>query len=227
MLKVFLGIGHGGADPGAVANGFKEEDLNLSIGKACRDELERNGVTVLMSRTVDENDPMSDVIKECNAFDPDLAADIHNNAGKGDGYEAYCHHLDYDNDGPSKILAKNIEAEVVALGQNSRGVKKKLGSTGKDYYAFIRSTKCPAVVLEGAFLDNPKDVQFIDTAAEQVALGKAYARGILKTLGVDAAAPWYQEAKTWCVNRQITDGTRPNDPATRAEVWAMLYRLNK
>ena len=30
--KVFVGIGHGGSDPGAVANGLKESNLALDIG---------------------------------------------------------------------------------------------------------------------------------------------------------------------------------------------------
>ena len=30
MKKVFIGVGHGGSDPGASANGFREKDLNLS-----------------------------------------------------------------------------------------------------------------------------------------------------------------------------------------------------
>lgn len=80
--RVFLGVGHGGSDPGAVANGFKEKDLNLSIALACKDELERHGVHVLLSRTKDENETLSEKTKECNAFNPDLALDIHNNAGK-------------------------------------------------------------------------------------------------------------------------------------------------
>lgn len=80
--KVFIGVGHGGSDPGAVANGFEEADLNLAIATATRDELVRHGVNVLMSRTKDEDDALDDEIKECNAFKPDLAIDIHNNAGK-------------------------------------------------------------------------------------------------------------------------------------------------
>jgi len=32
--KVFLGVGHGGTDSGAIGNGFKEKDLNLSIALA-------------------------------------------------------------------------------------------------------------------------------------------------------------------------------------------------
>lgn len=68
MAKVFIGVGHGGVDSGAVANGVKEKDLNLSIALACRDELVRHGVSVKMSRTKDENDPLSEEIRECKAW---------------------------------------------------------------------------------------------------------------------------------------------------------------
>ncbi len=35
MKKVFIGVGHGGADSGAIAHDKqKEKDLNLSIAKA-------------------------------------------------------------------------------------------------------------------------------------------------------------------------------------------------
>ena len=84
--KVFLGVGHGGTDPGA-SKYVVEKDVNLVMAKACRDYLEYNGVNVLMSRTKDENDPLSDEIKECNAYNPDLAVDVHNNAGGGDGFD--------------------------------------------------------------------------------------------------------------------------------------------
>ncbi len=79
MKKVFLGVGHGGNDSGA-SKYLVEKDVNLVMAKACRDYLEYNGVQVLMSRTKDENDPITDEIKECNAFNPDLAVDIHNSA---------------------------------------------------------------------------------------------------------------------------------------------------
>lgn len=177
--KVFIGVGHGGSDPGAV--GYLEEaDVNLVMAKACRDYLEANGVNVKMSRTKDENDPISEEVRECNAFDPDLAVDIHNNSGGGDGFEVLHAHKG----GVGKTLAKNIEAEVKKIGQNSRGLKTRLNSEGNDYFAFIRSTKCPAVILEGVFVDNKKDVKIADTKAEQRAFGEAYARGILKTLGI-------------------------------------------
>lgn len=181
MKKVFIGVGHGGSDGGAVANGVKEKDLNLSIALACRDELERHGISVKMSRTKDENDTLSDEIKECNAFSPDLAVDIHNNAGGGDGAEAFYHY----GGGKSKTLAENILAEIAKAGQNSRGAKIRKNSSGNDYYGFIRQTSCPAVIIECAFVDNASDLKILATESQRKAMGVAIAKGILKTLGVE------------------------------------------
>ena len=179
-MKVFLGVGHGGSDPGAVANNTKEKDLNLSIALACRDELVRHGVSVKMSRDKDENDTISEEIKECNAYAPDLAVDIHNNAGGGDGGEVFYSHLG----GKGKTLAENILAEIVKVGQNSRGIKTRVNSQGKDYYGFIRQTSCPAVIVECAFVDNAADLKILATESQRKAMGIAIAKGILKALGV-------------------------------------------
>ena len=182
--KVFLGVGHGGADPGAEGGGLKEKDVNLGIALACQDELAKYGVLVKMSRTDDADDPLSEEIRECNAFDPDLALDIHINAGGGKGFEAFC----TLSGGKGKTLAEAIEAEVRAMGQTSRGVKTRANSAGRDYYGFVRSTKCPAVIAEFGFIDNAADRAKFDEAAEMDAIGRAYARGILKTLGYHVAA---------------------------------------
>ena len=187
MAKVFIGVGHGGTDSGAVANGLKEKDLNLAIALACREELTRHGVKVGMSRTKDENDPLANEVKECNAYNPDYAVEIHNNAGGGDGAEIYHHY----GGGKGKTLAQNILNEIVAIGQNSRGLKTKKNSSGKDYFGWIRDTKAPACLIECAFVDNKKDIAIIDTAAEQKKMGIAIAKGVLKTLGIK----WVAEKK--------------------------------
>lgn len=179
MAKVFIGVGHGGADPGAVGY-VVEKDANLIMALACCEVLTRHGVNVQMSRTKDENDELNEEIKECNAFNPDLAIDIHNNAGGGDGFEVY-HSI---GGGKGKTLAQNIESEIKSIGQNSRGVKTKPNKYGKDYFGFIRETKAPAVIVEGVFVDNATDAKIADTVAEQKAFGYAYAKAILKTLGI-------------------------------------------
>ncbi len=180
MAKVFLGVGHGLSDPGAVANGYLEKDLNLSIATHCNEELLRHGIVTLMSRVGDEEDSLNDEIRECNAFGPDLALDIHNNAGGGDGAETFYHY----GGGLSKTLAENILAEIVLIGQNSRGAKTKLGSDGRDYYGFIRQTVAPAVIVECAFVDHAEDVLAVSTEEKRRSMGIALAKAILKTLGI-------------------------------------------
>ena len=180
MSKVFIGVGHGGSDPGATGNGFQEKDLNLSIALACRDTLASSGVDVEISREADITSSLEERIRQCNRFDPDLALDVHNNAGGGDGAEVYHHYAG----GTGKTLAENILSEIVAIGQNSRGTKVKLNSAGRDYFGFIRQTSAPAVIVECAFVDNATDIQMVGTADKQKRMGQAIARGVLKTLGI-------------------------------------------
>ena len=212
--KVFIAVGHGGADPGAVANGIREKDVNLVIALACRNELVRHGVDVGISRTKDEDDKTT--VKECNAFNPDYALDIHNNAGGGDGAEIYHHY----GGGKSKTLAQNVLNAIVAIGQNSRGLKVKKNVWGKDYFAFIRETKCPAIIVECAFLDNKKDVQIIDTDAEQKAMGKAIAKGVLKELGIA-----YEEEKVVATAPNKLYKVQVGSYSVRSNAEAMVKKL--
>ena len=206
IKKVFLGVGHGGTDPGAVANGLREKDVNLGIALAAREHLERAGVEVLLSRYRDEDDSLAEEIRDCNAYGPDLAVDVHNNAGGGGGFKAYCSLVG----GASRKLAENIEVRVKAIGQNSRGVKTRPypGKPSLDYYGFIRETKAPAVLCEFAFLDTA-DRDAVDSPADQEAMGKALAMGILDTLGI----PW-QSPEKWAV--RIQHFTRREDAAETA-----------
>lgn len=171
--KVFLSAGHGGSDPGAVGYGMKEKDINLQIMLSCQNELVRHGVTVICSRITDENDPVSQEVKEANASGADIAVSFHTNAGRGNGSESYAY--------PGRTgwkLAELCEKHTKAIGQNSRGVK-----SGK-HLKFVRSTTMPAVLCECAFIDNDQDNDIIDTAEEQRAFGVAYAKAILEYLGI-------------------------------------------
>lgn len=184
MSKVFIGVGHGGKDSGAVGY-LIEKDVNLKMAKACRDYLVARDVEVLMSREKDENDSVSEEIKECNTFAPNLAVECHNNSGNGNGFEVY-----YSiGSKTGKKLAENIEAEVIKIGQNSRGIKTRANSSGGDYYGFVRETKCPAVICEGVFVDNAEDAKQADTDEECKKFGEAYAKGVLKTLGIADVPP--------------------------------------
>lgn len=182
MAKVFIGVGHGGSDSGAKANGLTEKDMNLVMALKCKETLEAAGVKVGISRITDEEDRLAEEIAECNAFAPDVAIEIHNNAGGGDGFEVYVQTGRKE----STELAKDIEARVLEIGQNSRGLKTKLTNTGADWFGWLRQVKAPAVLLEGVFLDS-KDHEIADTIDEQESFGFAYALGVLDYLGIDLA----------------------------------------
>lgn len=177
MSKVYIGVGHGGSDPGAVANGLKEKDLTLDISKALRDYLKRNGIDTKISREKDVDSSINSKVREANAWKADLFVEIHINAGGGDGAEVY--HTRFG--GKGKTLAQNILNSICKLGQQSRGIKTKV-ENGSDYFGVIRDTNMPAVLVECAFIDT-KDVWLVDTHAERVQMGEAIGRGVLETLG--------------------------------------------
>lgn len=184
MARVFIGVGHGGADPGAVSETWEEADINLVMALAMRDELERHGVVVGISRVTDENDILTEEISEANAFKPDLAVECHNNAGGGDGFEVY-RQTSTAYGQQSLRLAQKIEARVKAAGQNSRGIKTKLMANGQDWFGWCRQIKAPAVLCEGFFVDNPTDRKDFTATAAQQAMGVAYAHGVLDYLGIE------------------------------------------
>lgn len=191
MAKVYIGVGHGGSDPGAVKC-LVEKDIDLQMAKGCRDYLKEHGVDVLISRTGDIDSSINEKTTMCNHWGADLALDIHNNAGGGEGFEVW-HSV---NGGKGKVLAQNIEKEVVKIGQKSRGLKTKKNAYGSDYFGFIRQTKCPAIICEGVFVDNKADAAKADTEEKCRAFGVAYAKGILATLGMKTEQNANGETKT-------------------------------
>ena len=188
-IRVFIGVGHGGSDPGA--NKYvREKDANLTVALEMRKHLEAAGIIVGMSRTKDEDDPIGEEIREANNFGPDLAIEVHANAAGGDGFEAFIQTNQYADE--SRACAEAIEAEVKAIGQNSRGLKTKV-------FGWTNNVKAPAVLLEGFFVDNWNDAKDFDTVAEQQELGRAYARGVLKYLGVEAKPVEEPKAEAYIV----------------------------
>lgn len=174
MSKVFLSAGHGGTDPGAVGYGMKEKDINLQVMLSCQHELARHGVTVIVSRSKDENDPVTQEVREANASGANVAVSFHTNAGGGDGSETFY----WQGDANGLRLAQLCEKYTKELGQNSRGVKPG------NHLWFVKATKMTAVLCEIGFIDNDTDNDIFDTLTEQKAFGISYAKAILEYLGI-------------------------------------------
>lgn len=147
--------GHGGADPGATANGLREKDFTLQISMYQYARLQQLGVPVILTRKEDvtlDPGPRAKLVKESGAK---YCISNHINAGGGRGVETI--HSIYSN---GKLARKLFDA-VVAAGQTGRRVFTRTlpNNPRLDYYYMHRDTGAvETVILEYAFIDNGEDV---------------------------------------------------------------------
>lgn len=171
MPRIFIDPGHSITDPGAV--GYEvERDLNEKVSKFMNEYLLANYVCETKLDPV-TNTSLSAVAERANAWKADLLVSNHFNAGGGDGYEA----LVYSE--KTKALGEVFEKHVKAIGQNSRGVKYRPG------LAVLRQSNMPAVLNEGAFVDNKKDIEDWNDDAELKKMGEAYAKAAAEALNLE------------------------------------------
>lgn len=241
MAKVYVDAGHGGSDPGAIGvSNIEEEDITLPVAKYLQTELERQGITVKMSRTTDTTKKVSERAKEANDWGADIVCSIHCNAyGKesAKGTEV----LIYAKGGNAEKIAKNVYDNLLScLKTEDRGIKERpdLG--------ILRDTKAPAILCELAFITNKADKAKIDEANEQKSCAVAICKGICSYLGITykkeetkMATKFNDEAKipAWAlpsVKKAADAGImlgdekgnfNPNNNLTRAEAAVIVARL--
>lgn len=170
--KIYINPGHSDKDPGAV--GFeKERDLNVKVSQYQQDYLLANyDCQVRMNPGTLGN--LSAIAKDANDWGADIFVSNHFNAGGGDGWEG----LVYNS---ARVpLGQIFEKHAKEAGQNSRGVKLRPD------LAVLRLTNMPAVLNEGAFVDNKTDIADWNEDGELKKLGIAYAKATAEFLKLDA-----------------------------------------
>lgn len=169
--KVYINPGHSDRDPGAV--GYEtERKLNVKVSEYQREYLLENyDCEVRMNPGT--MDSLTEICNDANNWGANLFVSNHFNAGKGDGYEALVYNQ------KRVELGKIFEKHVKAIGQNSRGVKLRPD------LAVLKRTNMPAVLNEGAFVDNKKDIQDWNDDAELKKMGIAYAKAAAEFLKLE------------------------------------------
>ena len=215
--KVYIGVGHGGADPGAVAQGFRESDLALRVSLHCDKALRDIGIITMISRISDISFPAAQKVPQANAFNPDVSIDIHFNAGGGRGCESFHKPGNANEIRLSNILCRHVSA----LGLSNRGAKPSQGSFS---FGMVLSIRAVANLFECAFVDSA-DKQFFDTDEKLQSIGVAIAKGICEYLGVTfTEKPVEKPAGLFAVVRQTTALSSLED--ARAEA-ARLNNVDK
>ncbi len=110
---VVIDAGHGGKDPGAVANGVREKDINLRVARLMADMLKKEGLRVVLTRSTDVYLQLSQRTSIAIKEDADAFVSLHCNAlPKGrsaQGMEIYLMALPSDKHAMELALIENRE----------------------------------------------------------------------------------------------------------------------
>jgi len=158
VARIAVFAGHGGSDPGAVGNGFRESDMNLAVSNQASNILRGWGYTVINNRTTDTDRSITRDANLANDSRVDATVEIHLNSNYGvpaTGTEAF---ISIRDTGRARAIANAILQRIAALGYTNRGVKTRVNAAGQDALGIIRQTNMPTVLMELAFINNPQDM---------------------------------------------------------------------
>ena len=156
-----------------------EKDVNLDEALRLAQLLRAAGLEVVMTRSTDvyvSLDERSDVARRTGA---DIFLSVHNNGNRDArvrGTEVY-HQQGSD---LGAALARRVLAGIVARASTSaRGAFTRAGRQGDDYYAVLRNTPVPALIIEGAYLSNPVEARLLADPVFRQRLADGIAAGVL------------------------------------------------
>ena len=154
-MKISINAGHGGNDPGAVGNGYKEADLARQITAEFTKQARARGVDVHDGTA--PGGGLTDSIKLINASKSDMAISIHLNAGGGTGTEVYRWRTAMQ--ATINQAAAMSAAIAGAYGWANRGQKSDVTPRLPLGMAFIRDTTMAAYLIEWCFIDSAADIK--------------------------------------------------------------------
>lgn len=165
MTKIVVNGGHEpNVDSGALGSRSTEAEVTQKLMLLVAAYLEKAGCDVMAVQTAD----LAEICDVTNRWGADILVSIHCNAfnKKAKGTETFCYYGSREGD----ALAHHIQSQIVtSLATANRGVKEA------GYYV-LKYTKCTAVLVETAFIDNLGDEQLLLDRADDFA--RAIARGV-------------------------------------------------
>lgn len=172
--KILIDAGHGGQELGARGpNGYPEKDVNLIVAQLLKQELQRRGAKVIMTRETDIDVSLQARVATIDKVKPDLALSIHYNALPDDG--------DAMNTQGIGMFWYHPQANDLAIFLHDFLVKKLNRPSYGVFWnnlALTRPHTAPSVLLELGFMINPTEFEWITDSQAQKKLAKTLAEGI-------------------------------------------------
>lgn len=182
-VRICIDPGHGGTDPGALYDGIREAAVVLDYAHMLRDDLERRGHRVMLTRETDLAVPLLERAQLSNLFEADCFLSLHCNASTNHAaWGAWTIHANGSVLG--RRLADNIFTELEALDgvANPAGVRKVLADAtpwvAGRRLTVLRRTIAPSVLLELGFLSNADERERLISEDHRAAVCWAIRRGL-------------------------------------------------
>ncbi|MDD4164695.1 MAG: N-acetylmuramoyl-L-alanine amidase [Eubacteriales bacterium] len=191
-LTIIIDPGHGGEDPGAVANGFKEKELNLAIASKLQELLSISGYNVVMTRSTDillykEGEEkrkkyydLHNRLKIIESYENCIYVGIHMNkfpVEKYNGLQTFYSQVN----SLSKDLALCVqESSKLLLPDNNRKIKPD-----NNKIFLLEHASAPAILVECGFLSNQREAQMLANKAYQEKLAFTIFCGITEFLSFE------------------------------------------
>lgn len=175
---IYLDAGHGGVDGGAKYKDINEEDINLSIVMTLKEEFEKEGAKVYLTRYGDydlasttyyrKRSDLGNRALMINNSDCDLYLSIHLNSSLNTSWNGA--QVFYDDINPKNIVLANILQKELS---------NKNAVLANDYYMYSRIKKT-GVLLEVGFISNYNDRNNLQNKEYQIKISANIIKGIVK-----------------------------------------------
>lgn len=206
---IVLDPGHGGVETGAVGpSGLRESDFVLDLALRTKEKLSKEDITVILTRTSDEERGLTERAELANELKADLFISIHANAAPTStlyGIETYA--VDVASDASAKRVAnrENASSEfmmstfgygnlLLSLEFSEMVQRNMVTELQKQYptedvvdlghktamFSVLVKTKMPAILFEAGFVSNPEEERQLRTAHYRDAMAQALADSIIE-----------------------------------------------
>ncbi|MEW5761680.1 MAG: N-acetylmuramoyl-L-alanine amidase [Bacillota bacterium] len=173
---VVLDPGHGGVDPGAVADGgVYEKTINLALARRIKTFLENDGITVILTRTGDDSyRTLTARAALANARRAHLFISLHANSDHPSchGIELYHYPGSLRGEAAARLLKEAIEAYGGLAPCRIKAAR----------YLVLEKTAMPALLVEAGYLSNPYERRRLLDVSYRQELARAVAAGVTRYL---------------------------------------------
>ena len=184
--KIYIGVGHGSGDSGAVNGKRRECDDNLRLALKIKEYFANQPVEVKFSRLSDSGLDITGRCNEANKWGADYFISLHRDSASASasGVSAYIYSKANEfTEAKANVIVYDV---AKAMGVANRGVHKGAAGRFTDF-GVNRQTNMHSCLLEVGFISSNKDNKAFDTHLDDIA--KAIVVSTMSVCGVDYVEP--------------------------------------